>query len=272
MDGITANAAVGRSVAATGPAYRLCTPTGVAIASMLGSPLAGAHLIARNFRRLGDARRGRLVFALCAFTLVLLLAAGITAALTLGFEYDMRISGMLTIALACAMGYLAHRLQGNPVQTHLASGGKLDRLGVVGVTVLWAAISVGAFFGLIIALDRVADAAMSMPSTCEVVSDGKATMEVRYEGIDVQQARALGQELLATGMVLPGGEGQVILSKSKRGTVMSFPLLDEAWDRPAVLDAMRDIVRQVAPTVGGLPIRGRLTDTSNAEKVAFMVE
>jgi hypothetical protein len=85
------------------------------------------------------------------------------------------------------------------------------------------------------------------------------------------EAQALGQKLQSVGY-FEGKGSDVFLSRHKDGTVLSFVISDGAWNRPAVVDDFEKITRQAAPSVGGLPIRFRLINTSLEIKKDQMVQ
>ena len=85
---------------------------------------------------------------------------------------------------------------------------------------------------------------------------------VYYLGtVKQSEAHALGQKLQSVGF-FAGKGNDVFLSRHKDGTALSFVVSDGAWDRPAIVDDFEKITRAAAPSVGGLPIRFRLINTS----------
>ena len=63
-----------------------------------------------------------------------------------------------------------------------------------------------------------------------------------------------------------------MLSKDKDGTAISFVVKEGVWDDPAMQAGFEQIGRQLAPSVGGLPIKVRLMDSSRATKKEIAVE
>jgi hypothetical protein len=51
------------------------------------------------------------------------------------------------------------------------------------------------------------------------------------------------------------------LIRHYRGTTLAFAVAEEAWRNPGKISGFEKIVRQVAPTIGGLPIEMHLVDT-----------
>jgi hypothetical protein len=95
---------------------------------------------------------------------------------------------------------------------------------------------------------------------------------VYYLGaVKQSEAKALGQRLQSVGF-FEGKGSDVFLSKHKDGTALSFVVSDGAWNRPVVVDDFEKITRQAAPSVGGLPIRFHLINTSLEIKKDQMVQ
>jgi hypothetical protein len=87
--------------------------------------------------------------------------------------------------------------------------------------------------------------------------------EIYYLG---SATEAEAQELLlslAAGMYLSGQGARVLLSKED-GTTLSFVVYGDTWKRPEAMPAFQDLVRRVAPKLGGLPIMLRLVDANMA--------
>ena len=53
----------------------------------------------------------------------------------------------------------------------------------------------------------------------------------------------------------------MFLTKDDDGTTLAFVVVGEAWNDPTKVNSLEAIVREVAPTVGGLPVNMRLVDT-----------
>ena len=71
-------------------------------------------------------------------------------------------------------------------------------------------------------------------------------------------AHALASALQSAGYFTGGGFSVALLKGE--GTVISFVVQDDLWNNPAVAATLEKLVRQVAPSVGGLPVRLRLLD------------
>lgn len=84
---------------------------------------------------------------------------------------------------------------------------------------------------------------------------------VCYEGSATKsEAQALGRQLESMGF-FRGNGANVLLAKHEDGTMLGFVVMGNAWNNPTHLGSFETIVREVAPTVGGLPITLRLMDT-----------
>ncbi len=83
-------------------------------------------------------------------------------------------------------------------------------------------------------------------------------------------ARALGGALRSAGYFTNLG-ATVALLKGE-GTVISFVVQDGLWDQPAALATLDKLVRQIAPSVGGLPIELRLLDRTMDIRQTLMIQ
>jgi hypothetical protein len=70
------------------------------------------------------------------------------------------------------------------------------------------------------------------------------------------EARALGLALQSAGYFT--GNGVTVALLKGEGTVISFVVQEGAWDQPAVVATLDRLVRQIAASVGGLPVELRL--------------
>jgi hypothetical protein len=94
---------------------------------------------------------------------------------------------------------------------------------------------------------------------------GKVTAGIRdevyyYGSATAPEAEALGRALKSNGYLVDSG-ASVVLSKDGV-TSIAFVLGDGAWERPGTIAAFEGLVREVAPSVGGLPIDLRLLNSS----------
>jgi len=86
--------------------------------------------------------------------------------------------------------------------------------------------------------------------------------EIRYSGKATEQdARALAQALKADGYFQDRGV-TVLVSKDADGVILSFVVRKGLWDDAKDVANYVVVGREIAPAVGGLPIRIRLVDSS----------
>jgi hypothetical protein len=71
-------------------------------------------------------------------------------------------------------------------------------------------------------------------------------------------ARTLGEALRSAGYFTDKGVTAALLKGE--GTVISFVVQDGLWDNPAAIATLEGLVRQIARSVGGLPVTLRLLD------------
>lgn len=74
------------------------------------------------------------------------------------------------------------------------------------------------------------------------------------------EAQKLGQALKVDHFFTGRGV-DVFLAKHKDGTGLSFVVGDGVWNAPGIQSEFEEVVREVAPKVGGLPVRLRLLNT-----------
>jgi hypothetical protein len=75
------------------------------------------------------------------------------------------------------------------------------------------------------------------------------------------QAKALGDALKSAGF-FEGKGADVFLSKQTDGTTLSFVVGDGVWNDASLVATFEKIVRDAAPSIGGLPIHLHLENTS----------
>jgi hypothetical protein len=229
------------------PAYTLFDANAVSLATFFGSPVAGASLMALNDRRLGRARRA---------VTTLVLAVAVTAlVILLGWNIPQGFSVPIAIGLVVAMRYIAQSQQSAAVEDHLQRGGRLGSK--------WSAFGVGMAF--LAGIFAVIFLLVFIPTYTanegpKVVIGSKD--EVYYSGLaSKDDAQALGNALKDAGYFRDKGV-DVYLEKGKNGTVVSFVVKDGIWDQPGMVTSFEEMGREVAPSVGGFPIRLRLLNTS----------
>jgi hypothetical protein len=104
---------------------------------------------------------------------------------------------------------------------------------------------------------------------------GKAAIGARdvvyYFGSATQEdAAALGQALQAAGYFADAG--LVVGLMKDGGTTVSFVVQEGIWEQPAAVATLQRLVRQVASSVGGLPITLRLLNAQMETKAEAAVQ
>lgn len=83
------------------------------------------------------------------------------------------------------------------------------------------------------------------------------------------EAATLGRALVADGAFT--GQGAIVWLSREDVTTLSF-VVNESGLQPQVIGGLQNVVRQVAPSLGGLPITLRLLDASLATKFKALVQ
>ena len=234
----------------------LYSPQAVGLATFLGSPIAGGIIMAMNYRRLGRLASGRIA-----------IVGGLiaTAALVgLGFALPEHSPAFLTAILPfLVMFQVAKQLQGEAVERHRRSGGKIASM--------WKASAIG--LGCLLALMAIVIAIVieTTPSTGTRLIVGSS--EIYYSGAATQaDAQALGKALTDNGYFSPGHSTTVLLAKDRLGTTLKFVVNDEAGERETTLDAFAQLTEQIAPSVGGKPITLKLLNSELKEMQTRKIE
>lgn len=234
------------------PAYRLYDAKSITIATVLGSPVAGTGLMALNYRRLGRTRSA-------AMTLAIGVAATATG-IALGSVLPSYASSAIAVGLLVATMNAAKALQGTTIDKHLRRGGRLSsRWAAAGVGIVCPAIAFGAPYSFYLVTQ----------STKKIVVGSKD--EVDYSGAATKHdAEALGAALQASGYFRGRGVG-VFLSKGPTATTVSFVVDKRALNDSNVIGEFEEVGREVAPSVGGFPIKLRLADPHDKTLQEFTI-
>jgi len=236
--------------------YRLFDANAVGLAAFLCSPLAGTVLMAVNYRRLGRAGKAVLtvLYGFIASALLVLIklkwhgAGGTVAAVALGF-----------LVFLCTW-QIALEVHGEAVEEHVAAGG---RLGTKWTALLVGIASIAVLFGVTYAvLFAIQERKVMIGTRDGVVYSGLATKSC---------AKALGDALRSNQYFQDRG-ATVLLDKGVGRRTISFVEQDGVRNRAAMLPAVEELVRQAAPTVGGLPVEIRLVDSSGSEDAKSTVD
>jgi hypothetical protein len=209
--------------------------------------------LAVNYVRLGKTGKGVLavVIGLAATTLQILIKWNWkTSSGSLGrLEYDAVEILFLGCAWICTW-QIAKEVQGKAVKEHIARGGQLgSRSAAFGVGIATLA-------GLAVAIGAV----VYEYQYRKIVVIGTKD-QVIYSGlVSRAEATSLGNVLKSDEYFSDRGSS-VLLDKGIGTTTISFGVQDGVWNQPGMLSSFEELARQVAPTVGGLPIQVRLVDS-----------
>ena len=234
------------------PNYPLFDSNAVGLATFFGSPVVGGSLMAWNYQHLGET--GKAVLTVVLTTMV----TGLVV--LVGWTLKPGVTGVLGLVLFIAMQQLAKALQGRAVSTHVQEGGALGSK--------WTAFGLGIAF-LVVVFGVVFAYEMAAVDRNSVKIGSKD--EVDYAGGATKgDAQAVGNALKAGGFLTDRGVA-VIVAKDKDGPVISFPVEDGIWNQPDKVSSFEEVGREMAPLLGGYPIRVRLLDTARDLKKEVVV-
>jgi hypothetical protein len=248
----------------TPPAYRLHDTASVALATFLGSPLAGTILMASNYRKLGQGGKGALALLVGAIASAGEIYIGLTSTKT---------PSIATLLLFAATWFAAYELQGNAIKTHVAWGGKLaSKWAAFGTAIVTVLILGGALVGYLYYTGQwqkfatqygIGQTAVTIGTKDQVIYSGTATKN---------DATALGNELKSAGYLQDRGV-TVVLNKGTNGTTISFVVEDGIWNQAGMLSSFEEVARNAAPSVGGLPVQMQLMNSNQTvEKTSTVGE
>ncbi len=116
------------------------------------------------------------------------------------------------------------------------------------------------------------------PQRTLVVKAGQVVVGTRdrvvYSGATTgEQATQLGAALVSEGFLHDRGAIVVLGRESKAAPVeLALFTVDGAWDDPKVMSGLQDLVRKVAPTVGGLPVIVHVLDSKGQMRKQITVQ
>jgi len=227
--------------------FRLFDADAVAIAAFICSPLAGTILIAVNYVRLGKYGRGvvAVILGLLATTTTFLIKWNLNK------PFGSLASFALVILFFIGTWQIAKEVQGRIIEEHTVRGGQLGSRS--------AAIGVG--IGTLVALVVVIGTVIYAFQHRKTISFGTKD-QVIYSGIATKaDASALGNALKSDGYFQDRG-ASVLLEKGFASTTISFGVQDGVWNQPTMLSSFEELAREVAPSVGGLPIQLQLVNAN----------
>ena len=210
---------------------RLFTEKATATASAIGGPLAGAYLIARNFRTLGKEDSARLtltvgvIVTLCLFTAITFLPENTLDKIPKHF-----------IPLAYGIvGYIVVRsFQQKDIDAHLAAGGKKGSWHViVGSGLVSLAISLG-YFWIIVTLTTPDEPAPPFAGTPLVFESTGSIIYYETPSIQESDAKVVGRILEDMGYF--SKETQLPAGFHMEGSKYTIEMLvdEENWSHPVI--------------------------------------
>ena len=230
------------------PAYDLYDSRAVALATFLGTPVAGGLVMALNYRRLG--------WAGTAVKTMIAAIAGTGLLILVGWNIPQGLDSIIAIGVMFGMKAIARSLQGGTIAEHVEGGGKLASMwGACWIGLTTLAVVFGSVFLVLYMKDRLPG--VMVGSKDEVFYSGSATKE---------EAQALGNALKADGYFSDKGTN-VILVKGKDGTKIQFVVKEGIWNQVPMVESFEIVGQQIASNVGGFPIE---VDLLNKDRVLEM--
>jgi len=238
------------------PGYRLFDMTSIGLTTFIGSPIAGTALMAANYRRLGQPRQATIALASGI--------VGTAAAMALGTLYAPRTASSVGAVVLFTITYQTIKaIQGPAIERHLNQGGeRSSRWVAFGISLVVAAALVAVVFGG--ALAYFVGSAVVHDKQSAVVIGTKDNILISGSATK-QDALNLGEALKRSGYFKDKGV-TVLLDKAADGAAVSFVVHDGIWDRRDMVSAFEEIGREIAPSVGGFPIKVRLADSAKNTK------
>jgi hypothetical protein len=242
------------------PSYRLHSPTAVACASFLGTPVAGGIVLALNYRKWGQ--KGRAAAAI---------AAGLLTTVVLGWLVWISppsVPSAVFVTPQVVGGYLVARwLQGRHFDAHIAGGGKK--------ATIWTATGVGlALFAPILAVIVLMSGINpgAIRDVQKAVDMGHEQYVYYSKGATEDDAEHFGEALQTEGYFDGTMPADVAIS-GKLGYRNIFFFADETmWDDETYLYEVRAMTQRIAPAIGGKPITVRILDVNWNEKKRLQIE
>jgi hypothetical protein len=234
------------------PTYRLYTPTQVAVAALIGSPVAGCFLLSRNAKRMGRSELPWLLVGI-AWT------AGLLAfAVTGTTEQPTAFASLGSVGV---VAILARSTQGVALQYHQRAGGARGSWSVaIGAGLVALAIVFAVLFG--------AGQLLTPPPK---VDAGSAI--VYYEdGATRAEARLLAARLGALGYFDDAHPARVKLHRNHDRRTISFALTGATYEDRGAQRAFAELAEQFSRLLGGEPVDLWLCDESWDRHVALVWE
>ncbi len=176
------------SETAIAPAHRLYSSGDVAVATFLGSTMAGSLVLGFNFLQMGRPRAAYISIAGGMIGLAVMLVAAFVAQ-----EIPTAIFTGVNVGLTFGMKAIADKFQGPAMAAHAQAGGRVGAVWkAVGIGLISLVAVVAAVFGMMLRFDP----AMNLGDS--VVVD-KVTVHYK-DGVTEAEARKLGEQLRGLGL------------------------------------------------------------------------
>jgi len=234
---------------------------GVVWAAFWGTPVAAGIVMAINYSRLGKKTAALLAVAIAVVATLALIA--VLAVI----PEDLNIPNFVFIVPQLIAVYLiANALQGDLIRSHAGRGGAVaSAWASVGVGLLCLVLGLGAIVGIGLGIAYLLE-----PYSGEVVEFGND--EVYYSGEATEEdARKLAEVLREIGFF--GSDGASVMVESSSGQyTISFVLVEDAWEDPAVVNELRGIGRTLVESGFPTPLTIELCDGFFAVQKVLEVE
>lgn len=234
------------------PPARVHPVASITWATALGTPAAGGVMMALNYWKWGQKPLA-VAFAVGGFLVTAVIA-------WIAFITPSDIPAFVFVVPQAVGGYLVAKLvQGRRIDRHVADGGATAR------TAVGAGVGLGFSF-VIIAVIGVAIIVSGVNPTTAILDSQHSVdfghgQEVFYtRGATKADARRLGDALEKGEYFDDSAPAAVWIAGSRGAYEISFAGADGAWDDPANVDYIHELVAYIATDIGGEPIRVRLLD------------
>lgn len=221
---------------------KLFTVGQVTTATFLGSPIAGAVLLALNYRTLGEPTKARqaVVWGVVATAALMVLS---------WFLPESFPNMILPVAYTIGIAQLTKQLQGPAIERHLAEGGARGSH--------WKSVGVG-LAGLLAVVVVMVALIFVIPEDKVVFGDSEVYWE---RGATEEQARMVGAYMGEIGAFGPGSAMSIYVAQPGEALELSFLIADRGWTDPAIVAAFQDLADSAsADMLGGAPVEVHLCD------------
>lgn len=244
------------------PKYLLFDPFALPGITFFGGPLAASLAFAINFHRVGNKR--------AAWISIILGVVATVAIIALGFALPENTPHLiLPVPQVVLSTVLAYKLLKAPFDKHLSNGGaRVKWWTTLGVVIAGLGITIGG------ALTAAICTSESAQLLFEPHLSPTAVTTVYYSGsVKKEQAEALGKALKELGYFNDKTESVVRLTRTADGpaTIM-FVCSEVGWKDPKIRLEFEEMVRMIAPLVGGFPVNVKLADGDLTTHKEFEVD